>query len=197
MLIDTLGEWLLRRACADLPAFPGCRISINVSGEQLKRDEFVSMLTRVLDETGSSADRFVLEITETVVTTATPDVLRRLATARSMGFRIALDDFGTGFCGFNYLKTLPVDAIKVDKSYIQSLSEDEVARVLVSALAQIAHIRDLSIVAEGVETELDFTLARTAGCNRFQGYHFARPAPKEKLAHFFERARDRLPALAS
>ena len=197
VLIDTLGEWVFRRACADLPAFPGCRISINVSGEQLKRDEFVSMLTRVLDETGSSADRFVLEITETVVTTATTDVLRRLATARSMGFRIALDDFGTGFCGFNYLKTLPVDAIKVDKSYIQSLSEDEVARVLVSALAQIAHIRDLSIVAEGVETELDFTLARTAGCNRFQGYHFARPAPKEKLAHFFERARDRLPALAS
>jgi diguanylate cyclase (GGDEF)-like protein len=197
VLIDTLGEWVFRRACADLPAFPGCRISINVSGEQLKRDEFISMLTRVLDETGSSADRFVLEITETVVTTATADVLRRLAAARSMGFRVALDDFGTGFCGFNYLKTLPVDAIKVDKSYIQSLSEDEVARVLVAALAQIAQIRDLSIVAEGVETELDFTLARAAGCNRFQGYHFARPAPKEALAHFFKRDRDRLLALAS
>src|SRR5690606_36370336 len=116
VLIDTLGEWVFRRACADLPAFPGCRISINVSGEQLKRDEFVSMLTRGLDETGSRAEWFVLEITETVVTTATTDVLRRLATARSMGFRIALDDFGTGFCGFNYLKSLPVDAIKVDKS---------------------------------------------------------------------------------
>lgn len=197
VLIDTLGEWVFRRACADLPAFPGCRISINVSGEQLKRDEFIAMLTRVLHETGRSADRFVIEITETVVTAATPDVLRRLAAARSMGFRVALDDFGTGFCGFNYLKTLPIDAIKVDKSYVQSLSEDEVARVLVSALAQIAHIRDLSIVAEGVETELDFTLAKAAGCNRFQGYHFARPAPKEQLADFFAPRRGALPAQAS
>ncbi len=196
VLIDSLGEWVFRRACADIDDFPGYHVGINVSGEQLKRDEFVAMLARVLDETGRSAERFVLEITETVVTTATPDVLRRLAAARSMGFRVALDDFGTGFCGFNYLKTLPVDSIKVDKSYIQSLSEDEVARVLVSALAQIARIRDLTIVAEGVETELDFTLAKAAGCNRFQGYHFARPAPKEQLVRLFGRDGTGLTSLA-
>src|SRR5690606_7128563 len=178
-LIDTLGAWVFRRACLDLPDFPGCRITVNVSGEQLKRDDFVTTLARVLRETGCSADRFVLEITETTATAATPDVLSRLDTARAMGFRVALDDFGTGFCGFNYLKTLPIDAIKIDRSYIQSLAEDEVARVFVSALAQIAHIQNLAIVAEGIETETDLALAKAAGCTRFQGYHIARPAPKQ------------------
>ncbi len=185
-LIDTLGAWVFRRACLDSAAFPGCRISINVSGEQLKRDEFVAMLGRVLEETGCEAGRFVLEITETAATAATPEILRRLEAARAMGFRVALDDFGTGFCGFNYLKTLPIDAIKIDRSYIKSLSHDEVARVFVSALAQIAHIQHLVIVAEGIETEGDLALARAAGCNRFQGYHIARPAPKEALATFFQ-----------
>ncbi len=183
-LIDMLGAWVFRRACLDSTAFPGCRISINVSGEQLKRDEFVAMLARVLNETGCEASRFILEITETAATAATPEILQRLEAARAMGFRVALDDFGTGFCGFNYLKTLPIDAIKIDRSYIKSLSHDEVARVFVSALTQIAHIQNLVIVAEGIETEVDLTLARTAGCNRFQGYHIARPAPKEKAAQF-------------
>ena len=82
-------------------------------------------------------------------------------------------------------KTLPIDAIKIDRSYIRSLAHDEVARVFVSALAQIAHIQHLIIVAEGVETEDELLLAKAAGCNRFQGYHICRPAPKDKLAAFF------------
>lgn len=184
-LIDTLGAWVFRRACLDSASFPGCRININVSGEQLKREEFIAMLTRVLEETGCNAERFTLEITETAVTAATPEILGRLETARAMGFLVALDDFGTGFCGFNYLKTLPIDVLKIDRSYIQNLDEDEVARVFVSALAQIARIQKLAIVAEGVETESHFALARAAGCNRFQGYHIARPAPAETFARFF------------
>jgi diguanylate cyclase (GGDEF)-like protein len=175
-LIDTLGAWVFRRACLDVPDFPGCRISINVSGEQL---------SRILKETGQTADRFVLEITETATTSASPEVLARLEKARAMGFRVALDDFGTGFCGFNYLKTLPIDAIKIDRSYIQSLADDDVARILVSALAQIANVQDLTIVAEGVETRSDLELARAAGCKRFQGYHISRPVPKDKLQSFF------------
>lgn len=180
-LIDALGAWVFKRACLDAPHFPNCRISINVSGAQLQRDEFVQMLRRVIAETEAKPEWFVLEITETTAMTATPDLLRRIETARHMGFRVALDDFGTGFCGFNYLKTLPVDAIKIDKSYVQSLGEDEVARVVVSALTQIASIQNLSIVAEGIETEDHMTLAKAAGCTRFQGYYIAKPAPLEQL----------------
>ncbi|MER8696532.1 EAL domain-containing protein [Mesorhizobium opportunistum] len=179
-LIDMLGEWVFKRACADIGHFAGRRISINVSGEQLNRDEIVTMCDRVLKETGRSAAQFIIEITETVATAATPEVLRRLEALRGLGFHIALDDFGTGHCGFNYLKTLPIDTIKIDRSYIRSLAHDQVAQIFVSALAQIARIQDVTIVAEGVETQEEFALARAAGCNRFQGYFFGRPAPRDK-----------------
>ena len=182
-LIDTVGEWVFKQACADLHNFPGCRISINVSGEQLRRDEVVSMFRRVLTQTGCRADRFVIEITETVATGATPEVLKRLETLKAMGFRVALDDFGTGHCGFNYLQSLPIDSIKIDRSYVHNLATDGVAQIFVSALTQIARLQNLTIVAEGVETEAEFELAKAAGCNRFQGYLFGRPEPvKTRLA---------------
>lgn len=180
-LIDTVGEWVFKRACADMDHFPGRCISINVSGEQLKRDEVVLMTDRVLRQTGRTADQFVIEITETVATTATAEVLRRLEALRSMGFRIALDDFGTGHCGFNYLTTLPIDSIKIDRSYIRNLASDPIAQIFVAALARIARIRNFTIVAEGVETEEEFLLAKAAGCDRFQGYYICRPEPIERL----------------
>jgi len=180
-LIDMVGEWVFKRACADIAHFQGRRISINVSGEQLKRDEIVAMCERVLRETGCSATHFIIEITETVATAATPEILRRLGALRSLGFHIALDDFGTGHCGFNYLKTLPIDSIKVDRSYIRSLADDQVAQIFVSALAQIACIQNVTIVAEGVETSQEFALAKAAGCSRFQGYFFGRPVARDKI----------------
>ncbi|WP_048648024.1 putative bifunctional diguanylate cyclase/phosphodiesterase [Nitratireductor soli] len=176
-LIDLLGEWVFRRACRDIDHFADCRISINISGEQLKRDGLVQMLARVLDETGNSAGHFILEITETVATAATPEIIGRIEKLRAMGFHVALDDFGTGHCGFNYIKTLPIDSIKIDRSYIRNLGDDRIAQVFVSALTQIARIQGLTIVAEGIETEMEFQLARAAGCNRFQGFLLGRPVP--------------------
>jgi diguanylate cyclase (GGDEF)-like protein len=176
-LVDELGEWVFRRACLDAPALGGVRISINVSGEQLKRDAIVSMMRRILNETGCKADRFVLEITETVATAATPEVIARIEALRKMGFQIALDDFGTGHCGFNYIKTLPIDCIKIDRSYIRNLGSDRIAQVFVTALAQVARIQGLTIVAEGIETEAEFESAKAAGCSRFQGFLLGRPQP--------------------
>ena len=191
-LIDMIGEWVFKRACADIGHFPGRRISINVSGEQLKRDEIVTMCDRILCETGRSASQFIIEITETVAMAAMPEVLRRLEALRGLGFQIALDDFGTGHCGFNYLKSLPIDSIKIDRSYIRSLAHDQVAQIFVSALAQIACIQEIAIVAEGVETAQEFTLARTAGCSRFQGYFFGKPAPRDKASALCAAAREPL-----
>ncbi|HEY4193180.1 MAG TPA: bifunctional diguanylate cyclase/phosphodiesterase, partial [Mesorhizobium sp.] len=195
-LIDMVGEWVFKRACADIVRFPGKRISINVSGEQLKRDAVVTMFERLLRETGRSASQFVLEITETVATAASPEILKRLETLRDLGFRIALDDFGTGHCGFNYLKTFPIDSIKIDRSYINSLATDRVAQVFVSALAQIARVQDVTIVAEGVETAEEFALARAAGCTRFQGYYISRPAPHEQLRRLDFNLEPKLPLSA-
>ena len=175
-LIDTLGEWVLRRACLDLEKFGGRRISINISGEQLKRDALVATARRVLAQTGADANLIMLEITESVATSATADVLRRLSELRALGFRVALDDFGTGHCGFSSLQTLPIDCVKIDRLFVQNLRNDRLAQILVSALAQVGQLKDILIVAEGIETSEDMALARAAGCNRFQGFLIGRPA---------------------
>ena len=176
-LIDALGAWVFRRACLDAEALHGLRVSINVSGQQLKNAGFVPQLRRILDETGCHPSRLVIEITETAAMSATPEIIGRIEELRSMGLRVALDDFGTGHCGFNYLKTLPIDSIKIDRSYIQTLASDHIARIFVSAVAEIGRVRELTVLAEGVETAEEFQLAKAAGCTRFQGYLFARPAP--------------------
>lgn len=180
-LIDLVGAWVFRRACHDLPQFDGGLISVNVSAAQLARDEVVDSFRRILAETGCDASRFIIEITETAATAATPEVIARLCALRKIGFQIALDDFGTGHCGFNYLQTLPINLIKIDGSYIRNLGHDAVAKVFVSALTQIARIQNITTVAEGIETEADLALAQAAGCTHFQGYHLGRPAALPRL----------------
>lgn len=181
-LIDMVGEWVLRRACRDASALPGTTICINVSGAQLRRDGFVTMVKAVLSETGRAASRFTFEITESVALTATPGVLESLRTLRHLGARVALDDFGTGNCGFNSLRSLPIDCIKIDRSYIQTMESDPVAAILVSAIGAIGRVGDLAIVAEGIETDDHLRLAKAAGCTAFQGYHLGRPAPLAAFA---------------
>lgn len=181
-LIDRVGEWVLRRACRDAAVLPGARIGINVSGAQIQREAFLEMVTTVLSQAQCPAERFVFEITESVALGANPGVLRQLKTLQDMGARIALDDFGTGHFGFNSLSALPMDSIKIDRSYIQAMAGDDVAGILVAAIGAIGRAKAIQVVAEGVETEEQFTLARTAGCTAFQGYLLGRPVPLAKLA---------------
>lgn len=179
-LIDQLGEWVFRRVCRDFDFSGYARIAINVSGAQLLHDELLPMLRRVLRETGQVASNFTLEITETVAVNATPAVLDTVRELKQMGFSLSLDDFGTGNSSFTLLRHLPVDVIKIDKSYIQRLADDPLAQVLVSALARLGEALNFIIVAEGVETEEHHNLALAAGATRFQGYFFGKPAPLPK-----------------
>lgn len=181
-LIDRLGEWVLRRACRDAAALPGRRIGINVSGAQLKREAFLDMVVAVLGETGCTAARFTFEITESVALGASAGVLQRLKALQEMGAHIALDDFGTGHFGFNSLSLLPIDAIKIDQSYIQAMAADETAGILVAAIGSIGRSRSIAVVAEGIETEEQLILARTAGCTIFQGYLLGRPVPLAQIS---------------
>jgi diguanylate cyclase (GGDEF)-like protein len=177
LLIDRLGEWVLRRACRDAASLPGRFVSLNLSGAQLKRDAVVETVRHVLAETGCAPERFTFEITETVAVSATPAVLARIVALRALGLRIALDDFGTGHMGLSALRTLPVDGIKIDRSYIQAMGTDEVASILVSALGAIGRARGVPVVAEGIETDAHLAMAKAAGCSLFQGYRIGRPAP--------------------
>lgn len=183
-LIDTLGEWVFRRACRDYPKLGCRRVSINVSREQLRRDNILEMVVNSLEEHGRSPSEFVLEITETVATDASRETLGRIERLRQMGFQIALDDFGTGYCSFMSLRELPVDIIKVDRSYIRDLATDDVARILVSSLGELSRALGISLVAEGVETEIERDLAKAAGCSQLQGYLIARPMPLEHAMDF-------------
>ncbi len=180
-LIDMLGEWVLRRACLDLEGLPGRFVSVNVSPSQLRRNDLVEVVKAVLRDSGVAPHQLVLEITENVSLLSIPEVLGRIQSLRTMGIVIALDDFGTGHCTFNYLRSLPVDIVKIDRSYVSRLADDPVSRVFVSAVLEIARALRLSVVAEGIETEEEFSLSRAAGCTRFQGYLLGRPMPKDEL----------------
>ncbi|NDW06859.1 putative bifunctional diguanylate cyclase/phosphodiesterase [Jiella pacifica] len=175
ILIDHLGEFVLRRACLDMQAFPELMFGVNFSANQFKRDGVVSMVEAVLAETGTSPSRLVLEITESMAMSDDEDVRRRLTALRGRGVRIALDDFGAGFTGFAYLQSFPVDAIKIDRSFVSKLGTNSASNVLVTALVNVAHAAGIRVVAEGVETEEQHRLAKAAGADMFQGFLLARP----------------------
>ena len=181
-LIDMLGEWVLRRACEDFAELPGRFVSVNVSAAQLRRNDLIEVVKRVLRDTGVQPGELVLEITENVSLLSTPEDLGRIQSLRALGVAIALDDFGTGHCTFNYLRSLPVDIVKIDRSYISRMGDDPVSRIFVAAVLEIARALRLSVVAEGIETDEDLQMSRAAGCIRFQGYRLGRPVPKSALA---------------
>ncbi|TFF19153.1 bifunctional diguanylate cyclase/phosphodiesterase [Jiella endophytica] len=192
VLIDLVGEWVLRQACRDMREFPEMYFSVNFSANQFKRDTVVAMVQSVLAETGIAPPRLVVEITESMAMSHSEDVRERLNALRSLGVKIALDDFGAGFSGFAYLQSFPVDAIKIDRAFVTKLGTSAASNVMVTALVSVAHAAGMHVVAEGVETAEQHRLGAEAGADLFQGYHLARPmglaavrerrASKERLA---------------
>ena len=176
-LIDNLGEWVFRQVCLDYRKSGFKLISINISGAQLMHDHLVPMLKAVLEETGCRADNFILEITETVAVSATPAVVAGVDELKRMGFILSLDDFGTGNSGFAFLRNMPFGSIKIDRSYVQKLADDAIAQVFVTGVGQLTKNLGFRVVAEGIETEEQYQLAKMAGATAFQGYLFWRPEP--------------------
>jgi diguanylate cyclase (GGDEF)-like protein len=176
-IIDRLGAWVLRRACKDLKSGLIETVAVNISGAQFRHGELPDQIQKILREEGVKADQFILEITETAVISATPFVLEQINALRQLGFRIALDDFGTGNNSFNMFRSVPVDIVKIDKSYTQGMSSDPIAQVFVTAVCQVCKTLGIGVVMEGVETEEQKTLALLAGADRIQGYLIGKPAP--------------------
>ena len=179
-LIQALGEWSLRRGCERLAewsrgdeAFQGT-LAINVSPWQLARPDFVARLRRILSETRADARRLVLEITESAVLYDVHDAVAKLREVREGGTHVALDDFGTGFSSLSLIKDLPIDAIKIDQSFVRNLAAPANTH-LVRVIVAIGHELSLEVVAEGVETSAEFDALKALGCERFQGYLFSRP----------------------
>ncbi|KRA44764.1 putative bifunctional diguanylate cyclase/phosphodiesterase [Devosia sp. Root635] len=174
-LIDKLGDWVLRRACADLPARQGVPVAVNVSPAQLRHADFAERFAAVLQATGTDPRLLIVEITETVPLNARQVELANLAALRALGVRIAIDDFGAGHASLQYLRGFAFDIIKIDRSYVSNLGASRIDGMIVSAICDIARSLPVEVVAEGIETQEQLTRLRQAGCGGFQGYLLGRP----------------------
>lgn len=188
-LICQIGRWVLRRACEDARELPpGMKIAVNVSPKQLESDFFAPDLAAVLDETGVSADRIEVEITENVLIGDHDAVRRQFRHIRNLGCSVAIDDFGTGYSNLSYLADLPFSKLKLDRSLVARLGTKENGGAVISTIVNLAHALDVDILAEGVETEDQVVLLRAAGCTLMQGYYFGKPLDIERKVIPFKAA---------
>ena len=182
--------FVLRTACATLrswqdnPATRGLGLSVNITAHQLNRPEFIATVADALGEAGADPTLLTLELTEHVMLDDVVEVGRAMTTLKTMGVKLALDDFGTGYSSLTYLRQLPLDLLKIDRSFIRDLETNASDRAIVQTILDFAQNLKLSVVAEGVETERQLMLLRQLGCRAFQGFLFARPMPNEQFVAF-------------
>jgi diguanylate cyclase (GGDEF)-like protein/PAS domain S-box-containing protein len=197
-LIGLIGEWVMRQACAQARAwhdagYPELQVAVNCSAHQFQRDGLVETVERILRETGLSASRLDLEITESVIIEDSEEVVARFQRLDDMGVRIAIDDFGIGYSSLSYLKRFAVHQLKIDQSFVRDIHSDPDDASIVSAIIAIAHSLGLEVVAEGVETAEQLAFLRSLGCDAAQGYYFSKPLPPDEfeklLASWNPRAR--------
>ena len=197
-LIVPIGEIVLETACRDLRYWQdndvhGIRLGVNVSPNQFQQPDFVDIVARSIDAHGISPHMLQIEITETVAMQNVDRSMKVMRELREMGVTLAIDDFGTGQSSLNYLKQFPINSIKIDKEFLRDVTEDETAAAIVTYAIHLAHTLRLSVVAEGVETEEQYTLLRHYGCDYMQGYLLSRPMPGPDVLEFLkaEQARPR------
>jgi diguanylate cyclase (GGDEF)-like protein len=181
-LIERLGEWALRQACNAAAAWNIPTVAVNASPSQILQPEFASRVLKVLAETGLSPTRLEIEITESTLLESSGTSSKVLKTLRGAGVRIALDDFGTGYSSLSYLIKLEVDRLKIDRSFVQPLTESSASCSIVQAIVTMAHAVGISVTAEGVETREQQEILTKIGCNNLQGYLLSRPASAAGLA---------------
>ena len=185
-LIVPLGEWVLKAACNEAVDWPEhIKVAVNLSPAQLNCRNLVTMVKTALEETGMPPQRLQLEITETVLLQNTFTTLATLHELRKMGVQIALDDFGTGYSSLSYLRSFPFDKIKIDRSFIQDLSNGAEPLAIVNAVAGLAKCLNMTSTAEGVETQQQMDVLQAIGCTEMQGYLFSHARPANEIRQFF------------
>ena len=188
-LIVPIGDWVLEEACRQLTAWRGQglsvpRLSINLSTRQLDAGIAGRVLT-ILDKAGLGPDAIQLELTESWLMGDVEACIAALRSLHALGVQLSIDDFGVGYSSLSYLKRLPIDSVKIDKSFLHDMVEDESGRHLVAAFVSLARILKYRSVAEGVETEAQLGLLREMGCDEFQGWLRGRPVPAEDFVRSF------------
>ena len=180
-LIVPLGRWVLREACAygkQLTAeHDDVRMAVNVSARQLQHPDFVAHVRQALDESGFPPSCLILELTESVLLASGDRIDQQLALLKGMGIRLALDDFGVGYASLSYLQRLPVDIVKIDRSFTSTIDAPDTDLLLLKGIIDLGNALGLKVVAEGIETRAQHEIVRSLGCHGAQGFYFGRPAP--------------------
>jgi diguanylate cyclase (GGDEF)-like protein/PAS domain S-box-containing protein len=186
-LILPLGHWILETACRQLsewahdPAMAGLCLAVNVSAAQYHQADFVAQVLGALRTTGADPYRLKLELTESMLLKDPEDIISKMVALKAHGVGFSLDDFGTGYSSLSYLKRLPIDQLKIDRSFVRDLLTDPNDAAIAKTIVALAETLGLSVIAEGVETEAQRNCLASQGCHSYQGFFFGRPGPEEAL----------------
>jgi diguanylate cyclase (GGDEF)-like protein/PAS domain S-box-containing protein len=185
-LIVPINHWVLREACQEAQRWrraglPPIRIAVNLSPVQFRRQNIASLITTILRETGLEPWRLELEITESIVMENTDALVRDFDRLRKLGVSLAIDDFGTGYSSFRYIKSFPIDRLKIDQTFIGNIEENGSDTAIIQAIIGLAKNLGLAAIAEGVETEEQRAWLAAEGCDQMQGYFFSQPLPADEF----------------
>jgi diguanylate cyclase (GGDEF)-like protein len=181
-LIVPLGEWVLRRACRDAVAWPEpMTLAVNLSPAQFRDGDVAETVADVLHETGLPERRLELEITESLLINDTEEVLGKLNRLRELGVRIAMDDFGTGYSSLSHLARFPFDKIKIDRQFVRNMTRDPAMRAIVKTIIALGRSLDVTVTAEGVESQEQAVMLREFGCPQVQGFLYGYPTTSEAV----------------
>jgi len=188
-LIVEIGEWVLRSACFQAQQWyesgiPPLLLSVNLSSHQFRKKDFMHVLDAAICDSGYAPQWLQLELTERIIMQDDDSTVTRLQTIHDAGIHLSIDDFGTGYSSLSYLKRFPINELKIDKSFIDDVCSDEDDGVIVTAMINLAHGLNLSVIAEGVEEKSQLNWLEWNGCDAIQGYYFSRPLPAEAFKAF-------------
>ena len=190
-VILPLGQWVLRTACGQLKQWLSSgldmRVAVNLSTHQFQDPHLMEKVMTILRETDLDATRLELEITESAAMLNPEESMKTLGALAAHGIRISIDDFGTGYSSLGYLRSIPADTIKIDKTFVDGLGHKEQDATIVRAVVALARALEKDTIAEGIETEAQFDAVRRMGCNSAQGYWISRPLEAEALTELLDR----------
>jgi polar amino acid transport system substrate-binding protein len=191
-LIVPIGTWVLQEACNQLKqwedmGYTNLIVAVNISVRQFKDQDFVQMVKTVVEETGVNPGCLELEITETIALQDMEYTISIIQKLKEMGIVFSLDDFGTGYSSMSYLKRLPVNNLKIDKSFLDTVLDNRSDQSIVKTIISLAQILDLTVIAEGVEKNEQGLFLKNAKCNKAQGYLYSKPLPKEEAEEFLKK----------
>jgi len=201
-LIIPITEWVLQEVCEQScrwqrQGLEPVRVSVNLSGCHFKRQNLLTMVTRVLAETGLAPEYLELELTEGILMKKVEETIATLARLSDIGVQFAVDDFGTGYSSLSYLHRFPINTLKIDRSFVKDAVQDSDSRAIIKAITTLGHNLDLNVVAEGTETGEQIAFLRAIGCDVAQGFYFSKPLPAEKFATYLSMPVASLPQMGA